>query len=94
MLMLKKLVPFDEDDERTAGTDPIQVLQYIKAIFDKNCELKADAEKELSAKKESECSDYEGMLQKLEAEVRQHIRVDIISFIFDSLDRTTAQIIC
>ncbi len=30
---------------------------------------------ELSSKKENECSDYEGMLQKLEAEVRQHIRV-------------------
>jgi hypothetical protein len=73
--MLKKSIPFDEDDEKTLSTDPSLLLQYIKQIYDKNIELKADAEKELSAKKESECSDYEAMLQKLEAEVRQHIRV-------------------
>ncbi len=30
----------------------------------------------MSSKKENECNDYEGYLQKLEAEVRQHIRVE------------------
>lgn len=68
--MLKKSVPFDEDDEKTCSTDPMILIQYIKCIFEKNIEFKNDAEKELAAKKESECSDYEAMLQKLEAEVR------------------------
>jgi len=73
--MLRKSIPFDEDDEKTLATDPAILLNYIKQIYEKNYEFKVDAEKELAAKKESECSDYEAMLQKLEAEVRQHIRV-------------------
>lgn len=44
-------------------------------------QMKNEVERELSEKKENECSDYEGMLQKLEAEVRQHIRVNEESFL-------------
>jgi len=75
MLVLKKLIPFDEDDELTLQKDPIILFQYIKQIFDKNLELKNDAEKQLAEHKEDGVNDYEAMLQKLEAEVRQHIRV-------------------
>ena len=75
MLMLKKSIPFDESDEVTLQTDPVILFQYIKKIYDKNLEIRKDAEKEISQQKESDANNYESMLQKLEAEVRQHIRV-------------------
>jgi len=75
MLMLKKSIPFDESDEMTLQTDPITLFQYIKLVYDKNADMRKDAEKEISQQKESGVNDYETMLQKLEAEVRQHIRV-------------------
>lgn len=55
--------------------EPITLLGYIKQMFSLVSQMKAEVERELSEKKDSECSDYEAMLQKLEAEVRQHIRV-------------------
>lgn len=75
MDLLKNFIPFDEPDEAFLVTDPILLLQYIKQIFDKTLELKGDAEQVLEARNENDCGDYEAMLQKLEAEVRQHIRV-------------------
>ena len=68
-------MPFDQDEESISGTDAMIFLQHIKKTYDKIYEFKNEAEMELSSKKENECSDYEGMLQNLEAEVRQHIRV-------------------
>ena len=68
-------MPFDQDEESVSGTDAMVFIQYIRKIYEKIYEFKNEAEMELSSKKENECSDYEGMLQKLEAEVRQHIRV-------------------
>jgi len=76
MLMLKKSIPFDESDEMTLQTDPVILFQYIKAIYDKNLEIRKDAEKEISQQKETGVNDYESLLQKLEAEVRQHIRIE------------------
>jgi hypothetical protein len=75
-LLIKKSVPFDQDEESVGGTDAMVFLQYIRKIYEKIYEFKNEAEMELSSKKENECSDYEGMLQKLEAEVRQHIRIE------------------
>jgi len=76
MLMLKKSIPFDESDEMTLQTDPVILFQYIKAIYDKNLEIRKEAEKEISQQKETGVNDYESLLQKLEAEVRQHIRIE------------------
>lgn len=76
-MILKKTIPLEQDGEILNNTEALVVLQYIRKIYEKILELKNDAELELSAKKESECSDYEAALQKLEAEVRQHIRVCI-----------------
>jgi len=76
MLMLKKSIPFDESDEVTLQTDPVILFQFIKKIYDKNLEIRKDAEKEISQQKESDANNYESMLQKLEAEVRQHIRIE------------------
>ena len=73
--MLKRHVPLDQGDEAVMSIDAITVIQYMSKIFDKIFELKKEADAELQAKKEDECNDYESMLQKLEAEVRQHIRV-------------------
>lgn len=72
---MKKSIPLEEDDETTLQTDPVVLFKYIKQIYDKNFELKNSAEKELNDQKENGVNDYEAMLQKLEAEVRQHIRV-------------------
>ena len=60
------------------NSDPLQLLSYVKQIFDRTLDEKIDAERELAVKGENECNDYEAMLQKLEAEVRQHIRVTIL----------------
>ena len=62
------------------GVDPIQLLQFVRLIFEKTLELKLDAEQELAIKAENDCNDYEALLQKLEAEVRQHIRVTVTFF--------------
>jgi len=73
---LKTTVPFDEQEEIVVSHDSIQLLEYIRTIFDKTLEMKLEAEQDLAFKVENECNDYESSLQKLEAEVRQHIRVE------------------
>lgn len=74
-MILKKSVPIEHDNDYFNNTDSLVLLQYMKKIHEKTVEFKNEAENELSAKRDNECSDYEAMLQKLEAEVRQHIRV-------------------
>ncbi len=74
---MKKTVPFEEQEEIVVSHDSIQLLEYIRAIFDKTLEMKLEAEQDLAFKVENECNDYESSLQKLEAEVRQHIRVTV-----------------
>jgi len=89
-------VPFDQDEESVNSTDAMVFLQYIRKIYEKIYEFKNEAEMELSSKKENECSDYEGMLQKLEAEVRQHIRVRFFCEerkLMMYIDRTATEII-
>lgn len=76
---MKKQIPFEESEERIFSSDPLILLHHIKKIFDKVLELKSEAEKEAALRNENDCGDYEGMLQKLEAEIRQHIRVAILS---------------
>ena len=56
-------------------TDAVALVPYIRQIFTAYLQLKNQAEKELNEKKDTEGNDYEPMLQKLEAEVRQHIGV-------------------
>lgn len=72
---MKKSIPFEDPEDTILSIDPLQLLQYIKQIFDKVLETKNEAEREILQRNENECGDYESMLQKLEAEVRQHIRV-------------------
>ena len=74
-MLLRKTLPIDVDERKVSMIDPIKLLGYIQQIFILVSRMKNDAEREISEKKENECSDYEAMLQKLEAEVRQHIRV-------------------
>ncbi len=76
-VLKKKYAPLIEDDkEKLIRSDPVNTLQNIKQILGYFIRSVADLESEMSQKKEGECSDYENMLQKLEAEVRQHIRVN------------------
>ena len=69
-----------DHDDISHNVDPLENLRHIKKVFDKVLEFKNDAEEELNAKNKGECSDYESMLQKLEAEVRQHIRVWLLLY--------------
>ena len=57
------------------GIDAVLLIPYLRQIFVAYAQLKSEAERELIEKKDNEGNDYEPMLQKLEAEVRQHIRV-------------------
>ena len=56
-----------------------QVISYVEILFNIILSDKRDIEEELNTKKNGEINDYEALLQKLEAEVRQHIRVSFSS---------------
>ena len=64
---------FNENEIYSYSTNKIS--QLIEILLKNVMNGKKIAEDELRRKKESEISDYEGLLQKLEGEVRQHIRV-------------------
>ena len=63
-----------EERERLLDTDPFTVLDYIKSSFDILMSMKvAETRTRIPA---SDQEDLEKMLQKLEGDVRQHIRVE------------------
>jgi len=73
---LKDSIPLHEDDEGVVRKDPLVVAQYIKKIYEKTLEVKAQEQKKLSESHEDSMSKYEPFLQKLEAEVRKHIQIE------------------
>jgi hypothetical protein len=84
--VLIQIINFDQttlskEKERLVGQDPFLIIEYIRSTIEILMNLKME---ELQAKKNEEEAnstnhdtpqDYEQMLQKLEAEVRNHIRV-------------------
>ncbi|KRX06868.1 hypothetical protein PPERSA_11513 [Pseudocohnilembus persalinus] len=74
---LKSQINFEIDQQEQKNNNiPTQILNYLQKIFVYIIKAKTDTEEILFKKNEEECSDYEQMLQKLEAEVRQHIRIE------------------
>ena len=52
------------------------LLKVMKELFEIAIQGKKDAEEELEKKNDCGINEYEKLLQKLEAEVRQHIRIE------------------
>jgi len=73
---LKDTVPVQEDDEAAVKKDPLVIASYIKKVYEKSLEVGADEKKQLEDSNEKTMSQYEPMLQKLEAEVRKHIQIE------------------
>lgn len=76
MLILRQTIPLEVDEEDLQGVEPTLLLDYIRQLFFQMARLKEEAQKDLIDAKENECSEYEPMLQKLEAEVREHIKIE------------------
>eukprot|EP01017_Pseudomicrothorax_dubius_P041591 TRINITY_DN6667_c0_g1_i12.p1 TRINITY_DN6667_c0_g1~~TRINITY_DN6667_c0_g1_i12.p1 ORF type:complete len:471 (-),score=84.50 TRINITY_DN6667_c0_g1_i12:87-1499(-) len=78
MTDLRKLnIPIDESPrEKLSKMDPVALALSMKETIVFLARRKEMAEAELKSKTDRECSEYESHLQKLEAEVRQHIRVE------------------
>jgi hypothetical protein len=55
--------------------EPSKNLLNLKTIFTVIIKAYYEVNEEIEDIKNKECSEYENMVQKLEAEVRQHIRV-------------------
>ena len=72
MQELKKNIPFDIDKEKLSKTDPSTVLMYIKDIAKHLIQIHENDENEENG---NPSNHYEVEIQKLEADVRQHIRV-------------------
>lgn len=63
-------------------------------MFDSTIRKQDDLQEELKSNKDNECNNYEHQLQKLEAEIREHIRVKIkIAILFYSKQNKTNAII-
>lgn len=74
----KARIPWHEEEahsEKLSRIDLNTIVGFVRDILFVVLKLKRDAEAELDDMRERECSDYESMLQKLEGECRQHIRV-------------------
>ena len=74
--VLKDSIPLVEDDETIIRKDPLLLVQYIKKISEKSLELKVEEKKKLLEANDKTQSQYEPLLQKLEAEVRKHIQIE------------------
>ena len=84
---LIKIINFDQslltkEKERLMGQDPFLIIDYIRSTVEILMNLKMEEVKtKLSEEEEAKSTnhdtpqDYEQSLQKLEAEVRNHIRV-------------------
>lgn len=57
--------------------DICDVVSYLQHMVDVILDLKDELQHEIDKRMNSECSDYEQQLQKLEAEIRNHIRVPL-----------------
>ncbi|EAS02747.2 hypothetical protein TTHERM_00348370 (macronuclear) [Tetrahymena thermophila SB210] len=75
-IQLRRVVPIDEDKSVIMNADFSTVLHYINQISSYLINQKHELEQIIEKKNSDECSDYESCLQKLEAEVRQHIRIE------------------
>ena len=67
---MKKDVPFESDREKMMKMEPTTILMYLREVAKHLIEIHENEDSD-----ESPPNHYEVEIQKLEAEVRQHIRV-------------------
>ena len=72
---MKNIIPLEVSEEAIQEIDSGILLEYVRQMFHFVVRLKEEAQTELEEKKENQCGDYEPQLQKLEAEIREHIKV-------------------
>ncbi|CAD8086596.1 unnamed protein product [Paramecium sonneborni] len=74
LCQIRKLVPLDKPED--LYTDPNSLICYIGCIFTVLMQDKLNLEQQVEEQKNRDQSDYEEQLIKLEAEIRQHIRIE------------------
>ncbi|CAD8174866.1 unnamed protein product [Paramecium octaurelia] len=74
LCQIRKLVPLDKLED--LYTDPNSLICYIGCIFTVLMQDKLNLEQQVEEQKNRDQSDYEEQLIKLEAEIRQHIRIE------------------
>ena len=67
---MKKDIPFESDREKIMKMEPTTILMYLREVAKHLIEIHENEDND-----ESPPNHYEVEIQKLEAEVRQHIRV-------------------
>ncbi|EAR85473.3 hypothetical protein TTHERM_00442230 (macronuclear) [Tetrahymena thermophila SB210] len=76
---LTKVIPLDYEKEEMELIEVPELAQYIKQIINylTKCKLEMEAKMQQLIKPDEEyMNEYEGMLQKMEAECRNHIRIE------------------
>ncbi|CAD8052844.1 unnamed protein product [Paramecium sonneborni] len=71
---LSKVIPIDDDKQTLSQVDNIIIINYFKQIVIYLIKTKVELE-EKTQLQESQ-SQYESLIQKLEADIRQHIRIE------------------
>ncbi|CAD8091867.1 unnamed protein product [Paramecium sonneborni] len=74
LCQIRKLVPLDKPED--LYTDPNSLICYIGCMFTVLMQDKLNLEQQVEEQKTRDQSDYEEQLIKLEAEIRQHIRIE------------------
>ncbi|CAD8181006.1 unnamed protein product [Paramecium octaurelia] len=74
LCQIKKVVPLDKQED--LYTDPISLICYIGCIFSIVLQNKFNLEQQIEDHNSRNQNDYEEQLIKLEAEIRQHIRIE------------------
>lgn len=97
-MLLLKTIPLDAEEEELLELEPLLLLEFIRQLFMKTAKMKADVQLEMEEKKEFGCAEYEPQLQKLEADIREHIKVfdcfaENLCLCVDK-DRATDEIVC
>ncbi|CAD8099246.1 unnamed protein product [Paramecium sonneborni] len=74
LCQIRKLVPLDKQQD--LYTDPSSLIRYIGCIFTIVLQNKFNLEQQIEDQNSKTQNDYEVQLIKLEAEIRQHIRIE------------------
>ncbi|CAD8183103.1 unnamed protein product [Paramecium pentaurelia] len=74
LCQIRKVVPLDKQED--LYTDPISLICYIGCMFSIVLQNKFNLEQQIEDQNSRNQNDYEEQLIKLEAEIRQHIRIE------------------
>lgn len=72
---MHKTIPLTADEEELSKLEPLVHLDFMRQAIFQIMRSKLSLQKRIEERKENECLEYEPQLQKLEAEIREHIKV-------------------